>query len=261
MRNFIATLVMTIISPTFVRASIMKEDECAGDEEKRALVIRKLNTQYLLISIIFATILAFHERLEVFNNFVFSIILFTMAYYCFSRVNEVFMAFVKDARDKMKYKPQPGKGLSYSDRLMLALKSYLELMINYGIIYYILNFNIIKEIYINEKKIFSSDFKNLTEAIYYSASTITTVGFGDITPTTAITQLLSVYEVINGLLLLVVSFTIYVNLNFLPDNSLREVIKDCSREKRFRYNWNISVIIIVIIVLYNSYIINKYLVK
>lgn len=260
MRNFVLNIIMSIISPTYVRATL-KKDSTLSDLEKRAVIIRKLNTQYLIISIVFALILTFYRIIENINKFVFSIILFTMLYYSFSRINEIFMAFIKDAKDKMKYKPQVGKGLSYADRLILALKSYLELMINYGIIYYILNFDIIKKLYLNKERIFNTDFDNLIEAIYYSASTITTVGYGDIFPTTTITQVLSIYEVINGLLLLVVSFTIYVNLNFIPHNNLREVVNKSNEINKTKYNWNITVITLVINILLNSYYINKYIVK
>jgi hypothetical protein len=49
------------------------------------------------------------------------------------------------------------------------------------------------------------------QAIYYSGVTITTLGYGEITPCHFISQLMAIFEVNNGFSLIVVSFTVYVS--------------------------------------------------
>ena len=113
----------------------------------------------------------------------------------------------------MKYQPVGKEGLHYYDRLKLAFRSYLELILDYGIMYYILSgFNMWENIY------FDSEFNSILEAIYFSASTITTLGYGDFAPISFVSQMFCSYEVINGFTLIVVSFTVYVNLNFKKNN-------------------------------------------
>lgn len=259
MRNILITILVSILSPTFVRASNLKNRYLKDSIIKRAYIIKKLNTQYFIMSLFFAMILFLYNKILILNSYIGNIILFIILYLSFSRVNEIFLAFLKDAKDKMEYKPQSGKGLKYIERLILALKSYVELMINYGMIYYILNTNAFRNIYFNGEKIFNYDFKNLIESIYFSASTITTLGYGDFTPTHAITQLLSIFEVITGMLLIVVSFTIYVSLNFASEGNLTETTLKNSYKDKVIYNEKISLITIILFILFNVYKLNNYI--
>ncbi len=54
---------------------------------------------------------------------------------------------------------------------------------------------------------------DIFETVYFSGVTITTLGYGDISPSHIVPQLLTVFEVICGFSLLIVSFTIYTGLN------------------------------------------------
>lgn len=54
---------------------------------------------------------------------------------------------------------------------------------------------------------------NIIESLYFSGVTITTLGYGDIHPIHPIPQLLTVFEVMCGFSLLVVSFAIYTGLD------------------------------------------------
>jgi voltage-gated potassium channel len=48
------------------------------------------------------------------------------------------------------------------------------------------------------------------DAIYFSGVTLATLGYGDISPVHPFSKLLSVYEVLAGLLIVVISLALYV---------------------------------------------------
>lgn len=84
------------------------------------------------------------------------------------------------------------------------MKSYIELILLFGIIYFTYYFS------------FQSGFKpeniiTMWNSIYFSGVTITTLGYGDISPVEFFPQLMTLYEVINGFTLIIVSFTVYVS--------------------------------------------------
>ncbi|MEG0013387.1 MAG: potassium channel family protein [Cellulosilyticaceae bacterium] len=114
------------------------------------------------------------------------------------------MAFLKDAFDKLNPAKREENGLKYHERIQLALRSYAELIINYALLYYILDQSI--------GRLFNRPMRTLIDSIYFSAITIATIGYGDYYPIHNLSKILVMYEVISGTLLLVVSFTVYVNL-------------------------------------------------
>lgn len=127
--------------------------------------------------------------------------------YAFSRVNEIFIAFIKDATSHLR-KEEHASSLKYYERIPLAMKSYVELIILYGVISFVLHF-FFQAMSRGEKASVCS--LDMWQAIYYSGVTITTLGYGEITPNAFSTQLMAIYEVINGFTLIVVSFAIYVS--------------------------------------------------
>ena len=188
--------------------------------------------------------------------------------YAFSRVNEIFIAFVRDAREQLK-PPLNQSKLKYYERIMLAMRSYVELILLYGILQFILSFSFSSGNHIAET-IFSSmgfgyflqyitpDYINLFhcqpltfnstnnpsavdsawDAIYFSGITIATIGYGDLTPKCSLAQFLSIYEVVNGFVLIVVSFTIYVsrsivNEEFKDKNNIKTFLDDLQPLKSF----------------------------
>ena len=120
------------------------------------------------------------------------------------------MRFVKDVFDKLNHKKREKNGLEYFERIQLALRSYVELILNYSMLYYLLD--TFQHLYHVNGEIFNKPLENLFNAIYFSVITIVSIGYGDIYPVHPLAKLLVMYEVINGMLLLVVSFTVYVNL-------------------------------------------------
>ncbi|WP_226565054.1 potassium channel family protein [Shewanella chilikensis] len=126
-----------------------------------------------------------------------------------SRSIEIFKAFLNDAVEKLDG-DEPSSDLKYGQRLRLSYKSYLELIINFASLYYLVPSNFYKDCY---------QFSSIFEAIYFSGVTITTLGYGDISPTNPILQLLSVFQVLTGFVLIVVCFAIYSSLALGYDKS------------------------------------------
>lgn len=118
----------------------------------------------------------------------------------FSRGFEIAKAFLDDAVEKLNHEPSRSN-LHYGDRLKLAFRSYIELMVGFGTLYYILPPGMMKE-----------GFDNILHAIYFSGVTMTTIGYGDNSPTHFVTQILVVFQVFCGLTLALVSFTVYTSL-------------------------------------------------
>lgn len=117
----------------------------------------------------------------------------------FSRVNEIFLAFLKDSRDRLK-KRRPEIPLNTYDRIVLVLHSYVEITINFAIIYY-LGFRDCG---------FTHPIQSAVQSLYFSAITITTLGYGDLAPSQQASQILVVYEVINGLMLTLIALAVYL---------------------------------------------------
>lgn len=193
---------------TYLRASFLADQQATKD--CRRDLIKKLNWQYFFATPIVAVLIGVMAWLladndpKRINGFLKCVLVIAAAYSVF-RVNEVFLAFVRDAKSHLE--PVEHKSsLKYYERIPLAMRSYVELIILYGIIYFSLNM------------IFSSLLSGgkqcsicVWNAIYFSGITITTIGYGDITPGDIFTRFLAIYEVINGFSLIIVSFTVYVS--------------------------------------------------
>jgi hypothetical protein len=94
-----------------------------------------------------------------------------------------------------------GEKLKNHDRLILSFRSYFELIINFSIIYFLL-----PSIYWKEQ----DSSLDIIEATYFSGVTITTLGYGDISPILWFSQFLSVFEVLCGFTLIVVCLAVYL---------------------------------------------------
>jgi voltage-gated potassium channel len=123
-------------------------------------------------------------------------------YFLLSRNNEIFLAFLYDAFDKIDGK-ESNSDLTISDRLKLSFKSYIELIINFSILFSLFPINYWKACHMPN---------SILENLYFSGVTITTLGYGDYSPIHWFPQLLTVYEVFCGFILIIVCFTIYTNI-------------------------------------------------
>lgn len=123
------------------------------------------------------------------------------AWYPFSRCTEVFVAFMRDATHKL----DPAKGsrslLTWRGRVALALRSYLELVLDFALIYALAPSCAWQHGYAVGR---------FTDVLSYSATTITTSGGGGYAAADWRLQALTAYEIACGVILLVVCFTIYV---------------------------------------------------
>jgi len=232
-------IVMTMLSPTYSIAKILNNVDNFDKHSKR---IKFLNTFYLSFSMFIFLILYLFFNQDKSSSYIKGIAMLIMGYYCFSRVNEIFIAFLHDSIDKIKCKRNDRKGLKYYERVRLAFGSYIELILDYGIIYYILNSSLFHFL-LNRNEIFNKKTLSIIDTIYYSGVTITTLGYGDFLPVHPICKIFSVYEVINGMLLIVVCFTVYVSLNF-------QNIKEEPDEKTKNNNSSIKCWLLIITIVF-----------
>ena len=198
-----------IVSPTLFLSDTFKRN--AHNPKMRGLRIIFLNKTYLGISIGLALLIWISQYRE-YPPFLIRCILIISPIFSFSRCNEIFFAFIKDAFDKLNPAYRKTNGLHYYQRVQLALRSYTELIIHYGILFYL--FDTFYKVYHLSTPIFNQSIETLFHALYFSLITVVAIGYGEFYPIHDIGRFLVMYEVITGTLLIVVSFTVYVNLNF-----------------------------------------------
>ena len=208
-----------LISPTYKYAEQKKFElrEANAPKGDIANALRKYNKRYFFASIVFAIaaqLLVFIGDClydsggfysDKYMKWIFGISVLIMCWgYLFSRAVEICKAFLEDAIEKLNG-DEPTSDLKFGDRLYLSLKSYLELIINFGTIYFLVPAYFFK----GES---GYDFKSILESIYFSGVTITTLGYGDISPSNFVIQFVTVFQVLVGFSLIVVAFAIYSNL-------------------------------------------------
>lgn len=116
----------------------------------------------------------------------------------FSRIFEIAYAFYNDALDQMQG-AQPRSGLRRVDRLKLLGQSYVEVAICYASLY----------LSLPQNSFTAAAPKNAFESLYFSWITITTTGFGDITPNTVSARFAVMTEIGTGLMLIVFALGMY----------------------------------------------------
>lgn len=200
----------SLFSPTYVLAKFLK------GKFDRTKTIKVLNSIYLCIAVVSCiALLIYQEYFTPIGKLALAfqlnyVAVFFWSYFLFSRCCEIFWAFLKDAFDKMDKGKEPNSKLTPQDRIQLSLKSYLELVINFSILYLLLPPT--GAVWRN-----CSFPESIADALYFSGVTITTLGYGDISPAHWWPQFLTVYEVFCGFILLIVCFAIYAGrLNEKP---------------------------------------------
>ncbi|WP_231420638.1 ion channel [Sphingomonas sp. Leaf205] len=106
--------------------------------------------------------------------------------------------------DKLRPK-RASSTLHWSERVMLAMRSYAELTLDFGIVYSLLP----RCAWVENRTTTPPD--RITDMIWYRANVITTSGGGGFLPESPWAKMLSAAEVLCGVTLLVVSFTVYLS--------------------------------------------------
>lgn len=195
-----------VLSPTFKIAERKKEVLINGHDgvERVTDAIKRYNKFYFNVSLALALICGVLfwgcRRDEPHLAVIRVTAAVTFGGLIVSRAVEIFAAFLIDAVEKLNGRPSTSQ-LGFGDRLSLALKSYLELMFGFGALYYLL-----------PASWFKGGLDNIVAAIYFSAVTMTTVGYGDITADYWLTQALVVLQIFCSLILALVCFTVYTIL-------------------------------------------------
>jgi voltage-gated potassium channel len=192
----------SLFSPTYILAAYLKKKFDTTE------TIKNLNSIYLWIAVVISvSLLVYQEYSEPCGKLTLNAdlsypILFFWSFFLFSRCNEIFWAFLKDAFDKMEHDNKPASKLTARDRIQLSLKSYVELVLNFAVLYLLLP---------QTESFWNSGHapKTVADSLYFSRVTITTLGYGDISPEHWWPQFLTVYEVFCGFILLIVCFAIY----------------------------------------------------
>lgn len=207
MKSKVLHAIRWIISPTLYVSDHYKAR--AVNLMDRGTRVKRLNRTYFKISFFSLCCMSLIHCYGSYQKWELGVVSL-IACYCFSRCNEIFMAFLKDVFDKLSTIKRNKNGLEYYERIQLALRSYIELIINYGILYFFVD--CYGYFIFSQSGMFNQPLKDVFNALYFSVITIVSLGYGDYAPTHPMTKFLVIYEVMNGMLLLVVSFTVYVSL-------------------------------------------------
>lgn len=124
------------------------------------------------------------------------LLMFVLLWLALSRCNEIAFAFYRDTIDHLKKERKTS--LKPWQRIQMAVRSYLSLTANFGMVCYFV------------PTLYDPAPNNFVQALYFSGVTIATLGYGDIKPIQAVSQLLAVYEVFSGILLVVLALGTYL---------------------------------------------------
>ncbi|HEX8695035.1 MAG TPA: potassium channel family protein [Longimicrobium sp.] len=195
----------TLLFPTYAYSIYRYElAKHSGGADAKARRIIQHNYGYFAVSLTLLALVALFElqhSLEEPSMLTRWFLISFIWIYPVSRIVEIFSAFVRDALDK--FEPgEPRSSLGFRKRIELAFFSYMEVINDFALIYLLLPRCMFRNCY---------EFANVVEAVYYSGVTIATIGYGDISPKHWFPQLLTLFEVFCGPVLLLVAFTVYTS--------------------------------------------------
>ncbi len=134
----------------------------------------------------------------------------------FSRINELLIAFYQDAFEQLRG-ADSGTKITSIQRVGYLVGAYFEVAIQFGILYFCLL-----------QGFFNKEFCSIVQAIYFSAVTITTVGYGDIIPNHWLSQLACIYELAVGFVLIIFTLGSYLASKSSPLTSTTTSRQDVS---------------------------------
>ena len=202
-----------ILSPTWGLANVLKP-ECKA---RRAKVIRRLNKIYftLAIALLAATVAITDDdaaKLQPDGLRGWAVL---AQYVLLSRFFEIGFAFLRDAFDKLE-EPEPSSDLGWGERVVLAMRSYVEMLIEFALVYALLP----ATAWVATQT--PAPPSKVSDMVWYSANVVTTSGGGGYIPASWVLKVLTVGEVLCGVILLVVSFTIYTTRALGGSPTLRD---------------------------------------
>jgi hypothetical protein len=134
-------------------------------------------------------------------------------YLAFSRAAEVSYAFARDVSDRLG-EMQPQSVLTSRQRIVMAFRSYVGLIVNFAVMLFFLpelsRFPVFGWSLPYDQELFSKA-NSFFDMLYFSVTTITTTGYGDMAPSTWPTRVLVMWEVLSGLLLIAITLAIYLS--------------------------------------------------
>lgn len=193
----------------------------------RRQVLLTWNKKLFQIEILIAIILML-ITFSPLNELIPKCINYLFLYFSLSRCNEITYAFLQDVNEKINLNPST-TSLSGGERIKMAMRSYIGLLINFAVICYFLP-------QLLQECLYSPHFENFFDALYFSGITLTSFGYGDTKPTHLLSKLFVLYEVLAGLLLIVVALAVYLTIihaqkKFGPKKTRmkRRLLNPCSR--------------------------------
>jgi voltage-gated potassium channel len=193
---FAYRLAMLLLSPTRLLIDCLKRRP--AEPEQKAKVLLRWNRSFFWWELFVAAILSI-SSLAVPSWSIPIALGYFLIFVSASRCNEIVYAFLRDASRQLE-QAKPITTLKPGQRIKMAMRSYVGLLINFGVIYYFV-----------PKRLYDPVFKNFVEAFYFSGVTLATLGYGDIKPIHYSSQLLALYEVFAGMLLMVVALAVYLS--------------------------------------------------
>lgn len=129
--------------------------------------------------------------------------------YAFGRVNELVVAFFRDALDRLEGK-EPRIRLEKSERITLLGIGYVETIAQFGLIH-------LAGQALSTDCAYKPPLRDAFDAVYFSAVTITTTGFGDIAPLDPLPRLATMYEAVIGIVFLALALGSYLSFTVKPE--------------------------------------------
>lgn len=191
--EWIATL---ILSPTRVWA----KSRIAAGKINSAAALRWWNFQFQLVTAVLflVSILACNSGIKIWAP-----IIVAAGYFALGRMNELLIAFYNDVFDKIAGVPRRIP-LTRSERIKLLATGYVETIILYGLMHLAAQ--------TLPHGSYSVTLCDAFDATYFSAMTITTTGFGDISPVGWLARLLTMFEAVTGIVYLALALAVYLSV-------------------------------------------------
>ena len=191
--NSLSTLIMCVISPTRLIATCLKNGR-TGPGLARFLGCW-LYSWFFGVAMLCLLLVVFTAECD-FSSLWLAVPLIVVAW---SRNWEIVIGIFHDSFRSLAG-IGPDSDLNTLQRVRLAMLNYVELAMHCAILYY----------FIPVSGMFKPALSGFFEALYFSGVTITTLGYGDVTPDHLVGRLVVLFEVFSGLLILLFAISVYV---------------------------------------------------